>query len=156
MSIPIPKEFRELAEKVTKKYDCTVYNLNFYKEKKLNILRLTIDGPNTSLDICSKISRDLSKWLDAHEDELKVKSYEFEVSSPGPEKKIETEEDFIKNIGKIVNFETKTKASDGRKKYRGTIESVENGIIHIYVAEESAEFDLEVSNIKKANREYEF
>ena len=156
MNISIPKEFRELAEKVVSKYECSIYSLGFYKEKKQNILRLTIDGANTSLDICSKISRDLSKWLDSHEDDLKVKSYEFEVSSPGPDKKIETEEEFKKNINKIVNFETKTKASDGRKKYRGKIMSVENGIIHIYVDEESAEFDLEVSDIKKARREYEF
>lgn len=156
LGLYIPKEFKEFVEKVAGKYNCQVQDISFKTERKSNILRVTIDGEDTSLDTCSKISRDLSKWLDTHEDEIKCKSYNFEVSSPGPEKKLITEQDFKKCINKLVYFETKTKASDGRKRYKGKVISCDDGIIHIYIKEESAEFDINVSDVAKARIEYEF
>ena len=156
LGLYIPKEFKEFAEKVAGKYNCQVQDISFKTERKSNILRVTIDGEDTSLDTCSKISRDLSKWLDTHEDEIKCKSYNFEVSSPGPEKKLITEQDFKKCINKLVYFETKTKASDGHKRYKGKVISCDDGIIHIYIKEESAEFDINVSDVAKARIEYEF
>ena len=67
-----------------------------------------------------------------------------------------TEQDFKKCINKLVYFETKTKASDGRKRYKGKVISCDDGIIHIYIKEESAEFDINVSDVAKARIEYEF
>ncbi len=156
MRFNIPQEFKDYAEKVVKKNNCILQEIIFKPEKKSHILRVVIDGADTSLDTCSKVSRELSKWLDNHEDEIKCKSYSFEVSSPGPEKKLVTEQDFLKCVNKLVYFETKTKASDGRKRYKGKVMSCENGIIHIYTKEESAEFDIAISDIAKARIEYEF
>lgn len=156
MRLNIPKEFMEYAEKIAAKHNCSLQAVTFKPEKKSHILRVVIDGEDTSLDTCSKISRELSKWLDSHEDEIKCKTYSFEVSSPGPEKKLVSEEDFKKCLNKLVYFETKSKASDGRKRYKGKVLSCENGVIHIYTKEESAEFDIIVSDIAKARIEYEF
>lgn len=156
LGLYIPKEFKDYAHKIAEKYNCMVQDISFKVEHKSNVLRVTIEGEDTSLDVCSKISRDLSKWLDSHEDDIKCKSYNFEVSSPGPEKKLKNEEDFKKCINKLVYFETKTKAADGRKRYKGKVLSCENGIVHIYTKEESAEFDVVISDIAKARIEYEF
>lgn len=156
MRLNIPKEFMEYAERIAAKHNCSLQAVTFKPEKKSHILRVVIDGEDTSLDTCSKISRELSKWLDSHEDEIKCKTYSFEVSSPGPEKKLVSEEDFKKCLNKLVYFETKSKASDGRKRYKGKVLSCENGVIHIYTKEESAEFDIIVSDIAKARIEYEF
>lgn len=156
MRLNIPKEFMEYAEKIAAKHNCSLQAVTFKPEKKSHILRVVIDGEDTSLDTCSKISRELSKWLDNHEDEIKCKTYSFEVSSPGPEKKLVSEEDFKKCLNKLVYFETKSKAADGRKRYKGKVLSCENGVIHIYTKEESAEFDIIISDIAKARIEYEF
>lgn len=156
MRLNIPKEFMEYAEKIAAKHNCSLQTVTFKPEKKSHILRVVIDGEDTSLDTCSKISRELSKWLDSHEDEIKCKTYSFEVSSPGPEKKLVSEEDFKKCLNKLVYFETKSKAADGRKRYKGKVLSCENGVIHIYTKEESAEFDIIISDIAKARIEYEF
>lgn len=156
MRLNIPKEFMEYAEKIAAKHNCSLQAVTFKPEKKSHILRVVIDGEDTSLDTCSKISRELSKWLDSHEDEIKCKTYSFEVSSPGPEKKLVSEEDFKKCLNKLVYFETKSKAADGRKRYKGKVLSCENGVIHIYTKEESAEFDIIISDIAKARIEYEF
>lgn len=152
----IPVDFTKLAEKTVSKYNCSIVKLSFVNEKKQNILRLVIDGADTSLDVCANISRELSKWLDSHEYEIKIKNYAFEVSSPGGDKKLTSEDDYKSTLGKLVYFETKTKASDGRKRYKGRVNSVENGIITIYVEDESAEFQLSISDISKSRIEYEF
>lgn len=152
----VPKGFKEYAEKTASDFNCKVLDITFKTEKKSNTLRVTIDGDDTSLNICAEISRKLSAWLDSHEDEIKCTSYNFEVSSPGPDRKLVTEQDFIKCINKTVYFETKTKAADGRRRYKGKVISCENGIVHIYTKEESAEFDIVISDISKARIEYEF
>lgn len=156
MRLNIPKEFIEYAEKTAFKYNCKVLDITLKPKKKSHILRVTIDGDDTSLNTCADISRELSKWLDSHENEIKCSSYNFEVSSPGPDRKLNTEKDFINCINKTVYFETKTKAEDGRKRYKGKVISCENGIVHIYTKEESAEFDIVISDIAKARIEYEF
>lgn len=155
MNINLPKDFIIFANKVANKNNCEILSITFNKEKKSNILRITIDGKDTSLNICSSISRNLSRWLDRHEDEIKSSSYILEVTSPGADKKLINTEDFIKSIDKLVYFETKTKALDGRKRYKGRVKSCKNGIVHIYVEEESAEFDIAIKDIAKAHIEYE-
>lgn len=153
----LPLEFVKAAEKEAAANGCTVLSLDMKKEKKVSVLRMVINGADTSLDVCTKISRSLSKWLDDNEDKIPVDNYVFEVSSPGIDNvKMETDEDYIKHLGKIINIVTKTKAADGRKRYRGRLKSVENGILRLYVEEESAEFELSVSDISKSRIEYEF
>lgn len=155
--VQIPAEFIKAAEKEAAANGCSIVSIDMKKEKKASVLRIVINGADTSLDVCAKISRSLSKWLDANEDKIPVENYVFEVSSPGIDNvKMETDEDYAKYIGKIINIVTKTKASDGRKRYRGRLKSVENGVIHLYVEEESADFNLSVSDISKSRIEYEF
>lgn len=156
MYLKIPKEFTEYAEKVASKYHCKVLSIALKPEKKSHVLRVTIDGNDTSLNVCTDISRELSLWLDSHESEINCSSYNFEVSSPGADKKLVTEQDFVDCINKTVYFEMKTKAVDGRRRYKGRVVSCENGIVHIYIKEESAEFDIVISDIAKARIEYEF
>lgn len=155
MYFKIPKEFIEYADKIADKYNCRVLNITLKPEKKTYILRVTIDGSDTSLNTCADVSRELSLWLDSHESDIKCPSYNFEVSSPGSDKKLITERDFINCINKTVYLETKTKAIDGRKRYKGKVLSCEHGIVHIYTKEESAEFDIVISDIAKARIEYE-
>ena len=109
MRITIPKKFIEYAEKTACKYKCKVLDITLKPEKKSYTLRVTIDGDDTSLNMCADISRELSKWLDSYESEIKCPSYNFEVSSPGPDRKLHKEHDFINCINKIVYFETKTR-----------------------------------------------
>ena len=48
LGVFIPKDFREFAEKVAGKYNCQVQDISFKTEHKSNILRVTIDGEDTS------------------------------------------------------------------------------------------------------------
>lgn len=156
MRLSVPEEFVSLAEKTAEKHGCAYCGVSFKLEKKRYVLRLTIEGEKASLDTCAVISRELSKWLDKNESKLKCPSYDFEVSTPGPDKPIKTKEDFLKRINKLVYIETKTKAADGRKRYKGRVKSVSDDKVRLYIEEESAEFDIVMADIAKARMEYEF
>ena len=67
------------------------------------LVRLVIDGPNgVNLDQCAAISRQASAFLDV-EDPLKHR-YTLEVSSPGLDRKLYSEDDFDRYAGRRVTI----------------------------------------------------
>ncbi|MEY8762119.1 MULTISPECIES: ribosome maturation factor RimP [Clostridium] len=97
-----------------------LYYLEFKKEGKNNYLRIYIDKEqgNISLQDCEKVSRTVSDILD-REDPIKV-SYYLEVSSPGVERKLYTDEHLKRYIGRdvVVNIRG---ILMGKKKYEGKL-----------------------------------
>ncbi len=147
---------RPIADEAANTYDCKVLSVSYRKERDGYVLRITIDGDKISLDTCANISLKISDWLDENESSVPYKNYNLEVSSPGPERPIKTKEDFERFIGKTVLIITKTKASDGRKRYLGKIKEVTDLLVKVYVEKESTEFTINLDNISKARLEYEF
>lgn len=95
-----------LAEKIMKFVKPVVsdlgyelYHLEFKREGKDNYLRIYIDKKqgNISLEDCENVSRTVSDILD-REDPIKV-SYYLEVSSPGIERILYTDEHLKRYIG---------------------------------------------------------
>lgn len=127
---------RILVEKITKLVEPIVNNLNFelyYLELKRegnnNYLRVYIDKEerNISLEDCENISRAVSEMLD-REDPIKD-FYYLEVSSPGIERTLYTNEHLERYMGYdvVVNIQGLLK---GKKKYQGKLLSFdENALI---------------------------
>ncbi len=116
-----------LAEKIMKFVKPVVsdlgyelYHLEFKREGKDNYLRIYIDKKqgNISLEDCENVSRTVSDILD-REDPIKV-SYYLEVSSPGIERILYTDEHMKRYIGYdvVVNIQGLLK---GKKKYDGKL-----------------------------------
>lgn len=55
------------------------------------------------IDVCSKISRELSAWLD--ENEVVKGKYILEVSSPGVDMPLKLVRQYVKNIGRQVKIQ---------------------------------------------------
>lgn len=146
---------KPVAESAAADYNCKILTISFKKEKEGNVLRITIDGDKVTLDTCADISSKVSEWLDTHENNIPFSNYILEVTSPGPDRKLVTREDFEKFIDKTVLIITKNKAADGRKRYLGRIMCVSDDTVKIYVEKESAEFTLELNDISKTRLEYE-
>lgn len=97
-----------------------LYHLEFVKEGNENYLRIYIDKETggISLEDCEKISRAVSEMLDV-EDPI-VEAYYLEVSSPGIDRTLYTEE----HLQKYVQSKILVKLSgllDGKKKYEGEL-----------------------------------
>lgn len=97
-----------------------LYHLEFVKEGNENYLRIYIDKETggISLEDCEKVSRAVSEMLDV-EDPI-VEAYYLEVSSPGIDRTLYTEEHLQKYVGSKILVKL-SGLLDGKKKYEGEL-----------------------------------
>ena len=115
------------------------------------VLRVIIHKQGgTSVDDCATVSRELSHILDV--EDLIPQKYHLEVSSPGLDRPLKTERDFLRNKGEKVKL---TVNADGNYLTRiGIIEDVQEGVLVLQSKEGSMTYPL--SCITKARLEIEF
>lgn len=97
-------------------------------------LRVFLDGPaGVTLDDCARVSREVSALLDA-EDPIPC-PFTLEVSSPGFDRALRKRAHFDRFLGSRVFVELKEPRA-GRRRYTGTLLSVDEGGIAIEVDRE--------------------
>ena len=115
-------------------------------------LRIYIDSDDgIGLDDCEKASHRVSGLLDV-EDPIHG-HYVLEVSSPGLDRPLRTEEHFRRQAGMLVKILLPA-GRPGRRRYKGRIESVEDGMINIEV--DGEQVSLPLSEIESARLVPEF
>ena len=95
--------------------------------KTVQIMAERPDGTITIED-CEAISRQLSPMLDAND--VISESYRLEISSPGIDRPLVRVSDFEMWAGYEAKIELKEPV-DGRKRFRGRLEGVENGEVRL-------------------------
>jgi ribosome maturation factor RimP len=118
-----------------------------------NFLRVFIDRPGkgVSMDDCSKLSRALSSELDTN-DPIPHR-YNLEVSSPGLDRPLKKEEDFIRHSGKLAKI-ILIQPLNEQTAFTGRIGEVQNGMVKI-ILEDMESVWLPLSQVKKAHLEVE-
>lgn len=92
-------------------------DVELVRENQSRILRLYIDKPGgVGLDDCEQVSHLIDPIID-NELDLHVHDY-LEVSSPGLERPLKTDRDFVRYQGEWVEL-TLYRAVDGQKKFQG-------------------------------------
>ena len=115
-------------------------------------MRIYIDRPEgIYIDDCAKISRKIAVLLDV-DDPVRGK-YTLEVSSPGIERPLFTEKDYIRFQGREIRLATHNKI-EKRRRFQGLIESFEDGILELLCDGQVIKIDF--NEIKKANLVYDF
>jgi ribosome maturation factor RimP len=115
-------------------------------------LRLYIDGPDgIGLEDCERVSHRVSGLLDV-EDPIPG-HYILEVSSPGLDRPLRTEQHFRSQAGKLVKIVLGS-GRPGRRRYKGTIVSVNDGTLEIEV--DGEQVTLALSDIESARLVPEF
>lgn len=123
------------------------WGLEYLAQGKHSVLRVYIDHENgIDVDNCAEVSHQVSGVLDL-EDPIQG-YYNLEVSSPGMDRPLFTEAQFAMYIGEEVELRASV-AVNGRRKFKGTIEAVENGAIHLVVDGES--YEIPSSQVEKAH-----
>jgi len=107
-------------------------------------LRVFMDKPDgISLDDCEQVSNQLTRLFT-------VEGIDFdrlEVSSPGLDRPLKKEVDFVKFQGQKAQLKLRLPMS-GRKNFVGILGVVENGTLHFDV--DGNQVAIELSNIDKA------
>jgi ribosome maturation factor RimP len=115
----------------------------------LQIMIEPADGRPMDVEDCATLSRALSAVLDV-EDPI-ASAYTLEVSSPGIDRPLTREKDYIRWSGYLARLET-TLPIEGRRRFKGTLLGFENGTIRIRL-EDGKEADVPLSQILRAKLE---
>ncbi len=119
-------------------------------------VRIYIDKEGgITLDDCAMVSGEVGDLLDVHE--IPPGPYNLEVSSPGLDRPLVKDRDFMKYQGHTVKVRVAEKV-EGRKHFTGKlVEFVDNGVEkNLLVDVEGQLYSIPLSMVLEANLQYEF
>ncbi len=152
MSDDILESVKRIAEPVVTAEGMDLVEAEYGNEGGGLTLRLYIDKEGgVTLDDCSNISGQVGQLIELND--LMLHPYTLEVSSPGLNRPLKKEEDFVKYEGKLVRLKVRNPV-DGRRNFRGRLLGYEQGTVTIDVGDEIV--SLPFNEIRKANLVHEF
>jgi ribosome maturation factor RimP len=115
----------------------------------LQIMIEPADGRPMDVEDCATLSRALSAVLDV-EDPI-PNAYSLEVSSPGIDRPLTREKDYVRWSGHVARVET-AQPVEGRRRFKGTLLGLENGTIRLRL-EDGKEVLVPLGEITRAKLE---
>jgi len=145
------EQIAELIAPTVEALGLELWGIELQQQGKYSLLRIYIENREDGVGIedCEKVSRQVSALLDV-EDPISGE-YTLEVSSPGMDRPLFSAEQFGLYVGETVNIRLRT-AMQGRRKFKGVIERVNEGVVDLLVDGESVAIQL--TDIDKANIDY--
>ena len=133
--------------------DLNLVDVEFLKEGSDWVLRIFLENKDGDLTIeeCEKVSKALSIILD--EEDPIDKSYILEVSSPGLERPLKTEEDFERFKGELIAVKT-FKKINGEKEFVGILKNFDTDQITLMLENEE-EITIDYNLVARANLTFE-
>ena len=140
MAVERLERIRELAERAARTHGFEIFDLQFRRETRGWVLRVTIDRPgpadteakpgapadSVGVDDCRNVSNDLSALLDV-ENAVK-QAYTLEVSSPGLDRPLRQPADYDRFRGRLAQVVT-VEPVEGQTHFRGRLQGIEAGDI---------------------------
>lgn len=124
-------------------------DVEYRRESRGWVLRLLIDKEGgVTLNDCTRVSEDLGRILDV--EDFILNPYTLEISSPGLNRPLKREEDFLKYRGRRVKMKTFHPIGT-RRQFKGRLIGVSEGRIEIET--EGEIFRIPLSEVAKANLE---
>lgn len=142
LSSQVIKTTEELLRPILEPKNLELVDVEYVKEGKNWFLRVYIDKPG-GVDIteCGEVSEELSEKLD-NTDPIK-EAYFLEVSSPGVERPLKTQEDFKNNVNNNI-FVKLYEPIEGEKEYEGILKSFDNHLLTIEYKEKTRKKQVEL------------
>ena len=126
-------------------YELVRIQISGSQHKTMQVMVERKDGVGMTVDDCADISREISAVLDV-EDPLKD-AYDLEVSSPGIDRPLLRPVDFERYAGFDAKVEM-AMAIEGRKRFKGQLLGIEQGLVKIRLDEET--YELPFGEIRRA------
>jgi ribosome maturation factor RimP len=142
----------EMIQPYLKENSLDLYKVEYKKEGPEWVLRVFLDKPAdagseyVSIEECEAATRYLSDLLD--ENDIIERSYNLEVSSPGLDRELIKDEDFVRFAGRLVEVRTYGQI-DGRKEFTGSLVGKTDGAVTI--EEDGKEISIPADKISKIN-----
>jgi ribosome maturation factor RimP len=151
----IPDDMKKLIEPVVEDHGYELMNVETVRGSGPSMLKITIDTPSgdgrVPVDALALISREVETQLDAA---VAIgESYRLEVSSPGLDRMLAREKDFIAACGDEIKLQTR-RPLEGRRRFRGTLVGYADGVAQLAV--DGSRCDVPFEEVEKANIVYTF
>ena len=149
---PLVQRLMQLVVPVVEDLDCELVEVQFRREAPGWVLRLVIDHENgVGIDDCARISREVAHLLEV-EDPIE-QAYTLEVSSPGLDRPLKKEKDFLRCTGKKAKVVVK-EPIDGQNRCVGVIEDVSQE--SVVLRTDHGTIEIPYTRMKKARLVIEF
>ncbi len=144
---------RDISVPILDELNYELVDVEYVKEGPNRYLRLYIDQPEgISIDDCQKASEKVSEKLDKL-DPIE-ENYFLEISSPGIDRPLKTEQDLEKALDEDVEVNL-YKTLDGKKRYEGILVSF-NDTNFIIQNDELGEIQIDRNIVSKINLAVKF
>ena len=144
---PVTQSVTELIESGLLADGLELVDVEFKKEGKNWILRIYIDREGgVTLADCQKVSRLAGDLIEV--EEVIEPVYTLEVSSPGLNRVLKKEKDFLKYSGKKIYVQCHA-PMDGRKKFTGILTGFIDQSIHLEM--DGQHYTIPLNLVAKAN-----
>ena len=149
---PVYQLVTDLVEPTLKGSDIELVDVEYKKTGKTWSLRVFIDkNQGVTVNDCQRLSREIEDLIAIHE--LIADRYVLEVSSPGLDRPLKKETDFIRNKGKQVLVKTYLPINNS-KTNTGTIKDFSNDTL--FLENKKKPFEISLSNIAQAKLIFKF
>lgn len=129
----IVERVRALAQPILADRGLDLVEVQFRREAHGWVLRLYMDRPGgVSLDDCQQVSEELGDHLDV--EDVIDHPYHLEVSSPGLDRPLTREADFVGFAGRAVRVRTR-EPLEGRRNFRGRLAGLVEGAVLLDLAD---------------------
>lgn len=157
----IIEQIEALIEPIIVEMGLELVDIEYRREERGWVLRLFVDKEGgVTLDDCAHVSRQASALFDV-EEPIKT-AYFLEVSSPGVERPLKKEADFIRFSGQLAQIKTIAPldlpgCGKARKTFVGTLQGVAAGRVRIQLEEGGKEpVEIDLTEIASARLEFRF
>jgi ribosome maturation factor RimP len=155
---PVSEKIKVIAERIAASFGMELVDLEYKREGRQMVLRFFLDKEGgITLDDCADVSRELSAVLDV-EDFIPDK-YVLEVSSPGLNRPLKSESDYVRYSGRLVKIKTyemlQDSAGNKRKTFLGELTGFAGGIIFLNL-KEGQKAEIPLDKVAKAHLEFEW
>lgn len=152
MGQPVTQKVEALIAPIIQEHGLELVDVEYVKEGAHWYLRLYIDKEEgVDLDDCTNISHAVSALLDRN-DPI-PQAYMLEVSSPGLQRPLKKDEDFVRFQGKLIHIRTQ-EPYQGYQEFTGYLVGLVNDEIVLEYEEEKIEVPRNI--VEKANLTLDF
>jgi ribosome maturation factor RimP len=154
---------RRVVEPIARAHGAELVDLELRPERGGWVLRVYVEKSGAAanrlstreaavdLELCARVSRDLSPALDVVD--LIPHHYHLEVSSPGVERPLRTERDFTRFVGHKAKLKLR-EAVDGHRVLVGSLEGIAEGKVRVALGTHIQEVPL--ASVDSARLVFEF
>jgi ribosome maturation factor RimP len=164
-----PAALQRVVEPIVRAHGAEVVDVEFKTDRGGWVLRVSVERAGASehrlstrdaavdLELCANVSRDLSPALDVAD--LIPHTYHLEVSSPGVERPLRSEKDFVRFTGQRAKLRLREPMAGStevgvQRVVVGKLDGVAEGRVRVVDGDRSREVPL--SNVERARLVFEF